>query len=68
MNIANGDLYTGAFCSVTEWCFMCLQEEEEEQLEEEDSVKEETAEQEIANWTWERGHKHSSALWLHLQS
>lgn len=51
MFIANGDLYTDAFCSVTEGCFMCLQEEEEEQLEEEDSVKEETAEQEIPNWT-----------------
>lgn len=31
-------------------CF--LQEEEEEQLKEDDSVKEETAEQEIPNWTW----------------
>lgn len=47
---------------------MCLQEEEEEQLEEEDSVKEEIAEQEIPNWTWESRHKHSTALWLHLQS
>lgn len=45
---------------------MCLQEEEEEQLEEDGSVKEETAEQEIPNWA--RGHKHTTALWLHLQS
>lgn len=38
---------------------VCLQEEEEEQLEqeEEDSVKEETAEQEIPNWTRARGRK-----------
>lgn len=47
---------------------MCLQEEEEEQLEEQASVKEETAEQEIPNWTWERGHEHYTTLWLHLQS
>lgn len=43
------------------WCAMCLQEEEEEQLDEEDPVKEETAEQEIPNWAWARGHKHTSS-------
>lgn len=31
---------------------MCLQEEEELQVEEDDSVKDETAEQEIPNWAW----------------
>lgn len=41
---------------------LCLQEEEEEQLEEDDSVKEETAEQEIPNWTWTRGRKHTLLL------
>lgn len=47
---------------------MCLQEEEEEQPEEQTSVKEETAEQEIPNWTGERGHKQNTTLRLHLQS